>query len=228
MGCAASTAVQADGAEEDSVKRVLVQPATAPNVNFEPDSGVVEVCLSPQDLTVAALTALTGSDASMQSRNKVKRAQSQDAKNAKFEAPPVAEMDESRVVRPVIAYKNQDFLMSRGARTIRILAENHEAMDRLSANGVKDFVLVRTCIYCASPRGDPHFLARVGASTTTCSFSALRVVVAQSRLRSSAISTRQSSLTPARAMLTRKRQQKSWRSSMLLSGCVRFTTACPS
>ena len=58
MGCGASTAVQADGAQEDSVQRVLVQPATAPNMNFEPDSGVVEVCLSPHDpdVPVAALT----------------------------------------------------------------------------------------------------------------------------------------------------------------------------
>lgn len=58
MGCAASTAVQADGAREDSVQRVLVQPATAPTVNFQPDSEVKEVCLSQHglDLTVAVLT----------------------------------------------------------------------------------------------------------------------------------------------------------------------------
>jgi len=62
---------------------------------------------------------------------------------AAFEAPPVAEMDETRVVRPVKAYKNQDFLTSHGARTIRIMAEHQETLDRLAANGVKDFVLVR-------------------------------------------------------------------------------------
>jgi hypothetical protein len=62
---------------------------------------------------------------------------------AAFEAPPVAEMDETRVVRPVKAYKNQDFLLSHGARTIRIMAEHQETLDRLEANGVKDFVLVR-------------------------------------------------------------------------------------
>ena len=62
---------------------------------------------------------------------------------AAFEAPPVAEMDESRVVRPVKAYKNQGFLTSHGARTIRIMAEHQETLDRLEHNGVKDFVLVR-------------------------------------------------------------------------------------
>ena len=81
----------------------------------------------------------------MQARRKIRRAQSQDTKHVdvNFEAPPVAEMDETRVVRPTIAYKNNDFLLSRGARTVRILAEHEEAVDRLRANGVKNFVLVR-------------------------------------------------------------------------------------
>ena len=76
----------------------------------------------------------------------MKRGQSEDALGdaaSAFEAPPVAEMDETRIVRPVKAYKNMDFLNSHSARTIRIMAEHQETLDRLEGNGVKDFVLVR-------------------------------------------------------------------------------------
>jgi hypothetical protein len=75
---------------------------------------------------------------------------------AEFEAPPVAEMDETRVVRPVKAYKNQDFLLSHGARTIRIMAEHQETLDRLEANGVKDFVLVRSHSSDCDRAPSPH------------------------------------------------------------------------
>lgn len=50
-------------------------------------------------------------------------------------------MDETAVVRPVKAYKNQNFMMSRAARPLRFLAEHEETLQRLSANGVKDFVM---------------------------------------------------------------------------------------
>ena len=83
-----------------------------------------------------------------------KRPRSEDAAGeapAEFENPHGVEMDESRVVRPVKAYKNQKFLLSHGARTIRILAEHEETDQRLAAGGVKDFVLVSEALHCLAP-----------------------------------------------------------------------------
>ena len=50
-------------------------------------------------------------------------------------------MDESKVVRPTKAYKNADFLASRAARPLRIMSEHLETLERLSANGIEEFVL---------------------------------------------------------------------------------------
>eukprot|EP01047_Picozoa_sp_COSAG01_P050324 COSAG01_NODE_5076_length_4504_cov_9.498070_2_plen_218_part_00 len=51
------------------------------------------------------------------------------------------EMDESKVVRPIKAYKNLGFLTGERARPIRILAEHEETLDRLAQHSVQDFVL---------------------------------------------------------------------------------------
>ena len=61
------------------------------------------------------------------------------------------EMDETQVVRPLKAYKNQQFLLSHRARMIRIMAEHEETMERLEANGVRDFVM-----FFSSARGRSH------------------------------------------------------------------------
>lgn len=101
-----------------------------------------------------------------------------DAKKAAVDNPHGVEMDESRVVRPLKAYKvradaaapslyhrssggaltdgllcaqNQEFLMSTEARTIRIMAEHHETLQRLEANSVKSFIL-----FFSSARGRSH------------------------------------------------------------------------
>ena len=100
-----------------------------------------------------------------------------DAKKAAVDNPHGVEMDESRVVRPLKAYKvrrcsvfiithrssggaltdgllcaqNQEFLMSTEARTIRIMAEHQETLSRLEANSVKSFIL-----FFSSARGRSH------------------------------------------------------------------------
>jgi uncharacterized protein (TIGR00730 family) len=72
----------------------------------------------------------------------MKRARDEAAPTAAaVENPHGVEMDESKVVRPKKAYKNQEFLLSSRARMIRIMAEHEETLGRLEANGVESVVM---------------------------------------------------------------------------------------